>query len=335
MGELRGDDTRSKNPATPVVPLLCLLGVVLLLSSVTLVIKYVFQHSTVQPLQLAMIRVAIGFVLLFAITLLWDWRGLVSLAVRDIVRLAFVGLLGVFSYAVAACGLMQTSVTHYALIYSLLPSSTATLSVCLGKERLSPIKLTGIMLSLVGCLVAVSGEASSLELSFHFGDALVLLFTVMMSAHIVFSAGIVKRFGVMVANTVMFGSSAVVLLMGSWQWTQPKHAAPSSLILASVIYVGLATAAVFLLRSRSLQSLPPATVGTFHNLIPVATIILACVCLGESIGALTLIGGTTVVAGAELVRRAHLPQWMMSVRLLLTGRSAESGALQIARSDKQ
>src|SRR5215203_1587982 len=139
-----GRETAHK-ASVPTVPLLCLLGVVVLLSSVTLVTKYVFQHSPVQAMSLAMIRVSIGFVFLLAITLLWDWRGLVALGVRDMMHLTVVGFLGVFSYAVSAYGLMHTSVTHYALIYSLLPSCTALMSVLLGKERLNSIKLVGIV----------------------------------------------------------------------------------------------------------------------------------------------------------------------------------------------
>ena len=304
-----GRETASK-ASSPTVPLLCLLGVVVLLSSVTLVTKYVFQHSPVQAMSLAMIRVSIGFVFLVAITLLWDWRGLVALGVRDIVHLTVVGFLGVFSYAVSAYGLMHTSVTHYALIYSLLPSCTAMMSVLLGKERLNAIKLAGIVLSFFGCVVAVTGEAASVEIRLHAGDLFVLLFTIMMSAHIVFSAGVVKRFGVMVSNTVMFGSSACFLFVGSSQLAETKHDDLSLIIVSGIVYVGFATAGVFLLRCRSLQSLPPATVGTFHNLIPIVTILLAYVVFEESIGVQTFIGAAAVVAGAELVRRAHFPQWM-------------------------
>lgn len=291
------------------VPLLCLLGVVMLLTSVTLVIKYVFQHSDVLPMSLASVRVAIGFVLLCAMTLLWDWRGLLSLTLRDLAKLTVVGILGVFSYFVAACGLMRTSVTHYAIIYSLLPSITALLSVLMGKEYLSTIKVAGIALSLAGCLIAVSGEAMTFDAAVGIGDALILLFTVMMSGHIVYSAGIVKRFGIMVANTVMFGTSALILFVGSWQWIEPKHAELPLFVSLGVVYVGIATAGVFLLRYRALQALPPATVGTYHNLIPICTILSAGVLLGESLGLATLIGSGTVVAGAELVRRAQLPHW--------------------------
>jgi len=126
----------------------------------------------------------------------------------------------------------------------------------------------------------------------------------MMSAHIVFTSGIVKRFGVMVSNTVMFGSSSLLLFLGSLGWSEPLHGEVSPLITTLVLYIGGATAAVFMLRYRSLQSLSPATVGTYHNLIPVCTVLLAYMCLDEPVGAKTIIGGVMVVAGAEVVRRA-------------------------------
>jgi hypothetical protein len=118
MAGFRREPSSPLTVTSSVAPLLCLLGVVVLLSSVTLIIKYVFQHSDVQPLGLAQIRVTIGFIFLAAVTLVWDCRGLLSLGASDLVRLTLVGFLGVFSYAIAACGLMYTSVTHYALIYS-------------------------------------------------------------------------------------------------------------------------------------------------------------------------------------------------------------------------
>lgn len=267
-------------------------------------------------MSLASVRVVIGFVMLCAMTLLWDWRGLLSLTVRDVATLGLVGILGVFSYLIAASGLMRTSVTHYALIYSLLPSITAMLSVLMGREKLGATKVVGITLSLVGCSIAVSSEATALESAIDIGDALVLLFTLMMSAHIVYSAGIVKRFGVMVANTVMFGSSAVMLFAGSWFWVEPQHAETSPLVALSVVYIGIATAAVFLLRYRALQALSPATVGTYHNLIPICTILSANFLLGEPLGFGIIIGSGTVVAGAELVRRAHFPQWVTAPPLI-------------------
>lgn len=289
--------------ATPVIPLLCLVGVVLLLSSVTPLVKYVFQHSHLHPIRLAYFRVMIGFLVLLTITWLWDRRGLMSLSADGLLRLGFVGFLGVFSYTIAAWGLMHTSVVHYSLIYGLLPSCTAALSVLSGHDRMTIPKCLGVLFSLGGCVVAIRFAAPDGEAAVHWGDLFVLLFTVMMSAHIVFSSGIVKRFGVMVSNTVMFGSSSLLLLFGSMPWSEAVQEEASPLIMLSVLYIGCATAAVFLLRCRSLQTLSPATVGTYHNLIPVCTVLLAYVWLGEPLGLSTVVGGIMVILGAEVVRR--------------------------------
>lgn len=305
---------------THAVPLACLIGVVLLLSSVTPVIKYVFQHSQVQPIGLACFRVMIGFVFLLSITWLWDRRGLMSLSTADMLRLGLVGFLGVFSYAIAAFGLMHTSVVHYALIYGLLPSCTAALSVLFGHDRMTIPKCLGVLFSLGGCIVAISFAAPYDESAIRWGDLFVLLFTMMMSAHLVFSSGIVKRVGVMVSNTVMFGASSVLLFFGSIPWSNSVQQEASPFIMVSVLYVGCATAAVFMLRCRSLQSLSPATVGTYHNLVPVCTVFLAYVCLGEPLGMTTVLGGLMVLVGAEVVRQPQL----LSLPALTWTKSAES-----------
>ena len=63
----------------------------------------------------------------------------------------------------------------------------------------------------------------------------------------------------------------------------------------------------FLLRCRSLQSLTPATVGAYHNLIPICTIAIAHLSLGEPVTAQTMTGALAVLLGTELVRRK--PAW--------------------------
>ena len=137
------------------VPILCLIGVVALLSSITPTLKYVLQHSGLTFLSVAGGRIIIGFLFLACVTPYLDWKGLCTLNIIEWARLGGLGLLGVGSYAVAAYGLMQTNVTHYALIYSLLPTFTALFSWCLSKEHLSFFSVLGILLSWTGCLVAL------------------------------------------------------------------------------------------------------------------------------------------------------------------------------------
>ncbi|HTK86750.1 MAG TPA: hypothetical protein VL329_03405, partial [Nitrospiraceae bacterium] len=65
-------------------PYACLVSAVTLLSSITPVMKYLFQHTDVRPIGMAGIRVAIGFALLLGMSLVKERRALMSLAPRDL-----------------------------------------------------------------------------------------------------------------------------------------------------------------------------------------------------------------------------------------------------------
>ena len=96
------DLAQAKDSSSQVVPILCLLGVVALLSSITPTTKYVFQHSSLTFLSIASGRIVIGFLFLAAVTACLDWQGLRSLSIADGARFGVLGLLGVGSYIVAA-----------------------------------------------------------------------------------------------------------------------------------------------------------------------------------------------------------------------------------------
>lgn len=293
------------NQPGQLVPVLCLIGVVVLLSSITPVMKNIFQRSAMNVFDMTWGRVGVGFLFLAMMTACLDWRGLRALRARDGLQLGVVGVLGVGSYAIAAWGLMYTSVTHYALLYSLLPTFTALFSCCFGKVQRNPLTWFGIPISWIGCVMAVSnGTGLHLE-GFGVGDGLVLLFTLMMSAHIVLSANIVRRHGILTSNTAMFGTCAVLLSVGNMVWgTTPLQDGFSLGVIGSVCFIGVGTAGVFLLRCRSLRSLSPSTVGAYHNLIPICTIGVAHFFLGEPLTTQTILGAIAVIAGTELVRRA-------------------------------
>lgn len=308
MATCSGEASGSSGESPSLQPFVYLLSAVLLLSTVPTVTKFVFTHSTVDPLGMALIRVMIGFAFLLTITLVQDRRGLSGLTAGDLLRLTLLGALGVGSYVIAAWGLRLTSVTHYIVIYSMLSPVTALFSVVLQKSQSSPLKIVGIVTSLVGGGIAMSEKLSNFQTNFGFGDFLIFVFTIMMAAHLVGSADIVKRFGAMTANTVMFGSSALLLMVAALVWGHLPTDDLSMPIASSVLYIGVATASVFLLRYRALQTISPSTVAVYQNLTPVCAILFACLFLGEPFQLHAMVGGAIILVGAELVRQASQPQ---------------------------
>ncbi len=286
------------------VPILCLFGVIVLVSAITPAIKYTLQHGAVDFLDVASSRIIIGFLFLAGTTMWFDFQGLRTLTARHLGKLTLLGLLGVGGYPIGAWGLMYTSVTHFAIIYSLLPTFTTLISIARGKDHPNVATVTGLLMSWAGCLLAVLAGPSVPGLGWGVGDALVLLFTLMMSCYLVFSPSTIKRVGVWTANTTMFGTASVVILSAEATRGTVPPTGLSAMVLGLLLFIGTATAGVFLLRSRALQSLSPAVVGAYHSLIPFCTIGLAYLWLSEAMTVYTVLGALTVVAGTELVRRA-------------------------------
>ncbi len=104
--------------ATPhLEPFVCLFSAVLLLSTVPILTKYVFLHSTVDPLWMALVRVMTGFFFLFAITLAQDFRGLSALTTRDVSQLTLLG--GAWGGFVRGCGLGASAHQRHPLYFDL------------------------------------------------------------------------------------------------------------------------------------------------------------------------------------------------------------------------
>jgi drug/metabolite transporter (DMT)-like permease len=189
-------------------PYISLLVIVGLLGTVTPVMKSVFVASQVNPVSVAALRTLVAFVILFPVAACRDLRALVNLSRRDVIELSLLGSLGLGSYLLAATGLKYTTVTHYVLLYSLLPAWTALFMALLRYRRLTLPVVAGIGLSMVGCTLAVTINSHSLDTTLLAGDGLVLLFTIMMALYPVASRNITSRIGTLPANAVMFGSTA-------------------------------------------------------------------------------------------------------------------------------
>ena len=288
-------------------PYLCLLLIIGLLGTVTPVMKSVFDSGHVDPVTVATLRTLIAFVILCPIAACRDRGAIMRLTRRDFVELSALGALGIGSYLVAATGLYYTTVTHYVLIYSLLPGWTAVFMALLRHRPLTPLTVAGIALSFLGCALAVTTKGmNDVGLSTVAGDGLVLLFTIMLALHLVGSRDITKRVGTLTSTTVMFGSTAVLMIAEACAWATPASAVPNLSTLMALGYIGVATAAVFLLRAQALKSLPPTTVASFHNLIPVCTLVVADLWLGEPLQGATVFGAAIILTGLEMLRRAHL-----------------------------
>jgi len=292
-------------PGQPVVPLLCLLAAIILLSTVAPAMKLVFLQGQITPFGMVTAKLTAAAIILVAAALFLEERELQLLNRADLVRLCLLGLLGVgLPHAIAAWGLQLTTATHYILITTLAASFTSLFGLLHKNEKIVPMMLLGLLVSFAGGLIAVSENLQQSASNLLFGDALVFLFMILMSAQLLLHSATAKRCGILTANSVMFGSSALALLTVGMLWPGPARVRLSVVSLAWLMYIGIATGAVFLLRYLALRSVAPAAAGALQYLAPVSAVLLASVFLGEALELHTVVGGVLILSGVELVRRA-------------------------------
>ena len=257
-------------------PYVCLLLVIGLLASVTPVMKAVFTKDQVDPIMVAALRTIIPFAVLFPIAACRNRVVLMSLRRRDLKELSALGVLGIGSYLVAATGLSYTTVTHYVLIYSLLPGCTAILMAVLKHPALDDVNdnRNCTVVSWVhrggynerGTGNRVGGGGGRCARAALYGDVGVASrgepsdYEACGDAHRAYRD---------------VGSTSLVMIGAAWSGMKPGLSTLSLSTWIALSYIGLATVAVFLLRAHALKTLPPTTVASFHNLIPVCTLLIA------------------------------------------------------------
>jgi drug/metabolite transporter (DMT)-like permease len=226
--------------------------------------------------------------------------------------LVLLGITGAgFFQAMVYIGLGYTEAVNATMMYSASPLVIILVAALMGVERVNARRLVGMAVSFCGILVILNrGEFANLR-HFHFnpGDFIILL---AMPAWGVYCALAPRRPAEIDAIAFLF----VISLIGALALA-PFYAAESVFVrvprmswtaLAAMVYVGLfASVASYLLWNRGLELVGPSRAGFTNHLLPIFTVALAVVVLGEELRLFHIIGIVTIVAGVWLATSARAP----------------------------
>ena len=223
---------------------------------------------------------------------------------------ALLGFIGVtFHQWLQANGLKTAQATTTAWIVAITPVFIALLGWSVLKEKLSWLRIGGIMLAAFGVLMIVSKGNLVALFSGHggsIGDLLILISAPNWAIYTVLSRRGLARHP---AARMMF----FVMLLG-WLFTtvwifgfgpglseigQLDVRGWSAILVLGIFGTGLAYIAYY----DALQVLPASQLGVFLNIEPLVTTLLAAPFLGEPITLIVLLGGTIIIIGIYLVNR--------------------------------
>jgi drug/metabolite transporter (DMT)-like permease len=213
---------------------------------------------------------------------------------------------GALFSALQYVGLQHTTAINVSVLNSLGPVFiVATVAMMFG-ETLRPIQFAGIAISLSGVLFIVTrGEPALLaELTFNYGD-LVILFN--MAVWGVYSACLRLR-PVIHWTSFMFVFALIgalgTLPFAGYEYVQGFHFRPTLATVLSVAYVSVFPSLVaYMSWNRGVELIGPNRASALLHLIPLYSVLLAGVFLGERLAGFHVLGFALILAGVALAAR--------------------------------
>jgi len=229
---------------------------------------------------------------------------------RQWLPLILLGFVGTFCYhALFFSSLIYTTAINSSLLGATNPMVTTLLAAMFFSEKLTPLRLFGIIMSFTGVFLFITNGDLQLISHFQFnkGDLLMLSAVCCFAVYSLLSRRYMKQYLLsplmVTAYTFLI---CVVIAVPFVLWENPAtylYSATTSGWL-SILYMSVfASVLGYLFQMIAIQRIGASRTAIFINLVPIFTIIQSVTILGESITLFKLIGAAIVIAGVYLATR--------------------------------
>ncbi len=258
------------------------------------------------PMALAQLRWLFAFVVLLP----FAWRHVCRdwpVIRRSNGALMMLGLTGMAAFnGLQYTALNYTTALNSVVLQPVMPLLIAACAFALYRDRLNLAQIAGIVVSIAGVVVIVSGgDVSALtSLSLNIGDLMLLAGFVV---YALYSALLKRRPAIhwlsLLAVTSAWG--AIFLVPASAiEWVSGARLAPTLPSLLALAYVVLFPSLfAFICFNRGVELIGPNRAGPYFHLVPLFGTIMAIVFLGEQLAVFHLAGAALIFAGIVLASR--------------------------------
>ncbi|MBU1566527.1 MAG: DMT family transporter [Proteobacteria bacterium] len=267
--------------------------------------------GAVEPASAAFLRFLIASVAMVAVTRSLEGKFHIP-PPKLWLPLILLGMTGVFAYNVFFFyGLHHISAGRASLIVAGTPLVITIFAALFLRERLTFLKTCGVLVSLAGAVMVISnGHPGSLFTGgFGRGEQALIGCVVSWSAYSLIGRSVLNSLPPL--TTVCYSSIIGTILLAfpaAREGLFGLHlSAITFLSWTSLAYLGLfGTALGFSLYYKGIKKIGASRAGIFINLVPVFSLLLSWLILGETIRPAVLVGGILVLAGVTLTnyRRA-------------------------------
>jgi drug/metabolite transporter (DMT)-like permease len=263
------------------------------------------------PFSAAFLRFLIASIFLVAFTLKIE-RKIPLLNGRQMVSLAFLGLSGIFAYNYFFfSGLKLIHAGRAAIIIANNPIFISLFSVIIFREKVTALKVVGILLSVSGAIWALSrGNLGLITGQFGLGEFYISMCVVSFVVYTLIGKTVMVNLSPLISVTYSSVIGTLLLAFPATReglWSQ----LPGFEITAwlNVFYLGFfGTVLGFIWYYQGIKILGPMKASIFINFVPISAIILSYFILNEPITISLLGGAILVITGVYLTNVSRIGQ---------------------------
>ncbi len=243
------------------------------------------------------------------IPLLIKLEGIPSISMRDLWILFLQALFGVFFFNILMLyGLTITTAIEGGIITSTLPAVTAGLAFLFFKEQLAKRGIVAILFAILGTLtINLSGSLLTVEQGAFplLGNFLIFGAVMSEALFILFGKYVAQRVSPLAISTIVSVFGAVLFLPFSlYEGYQFQFEDVSITEWGFVLYFGVVvTVIAFILMYQGVSKVPASTAGVLTAVLPMSTVILSVLILGEEISFIHLVGISFTLAAIYLISK--------------------------------
>ena len=268
-------------------------------------IKYLTSKNLAGPYGLNIIRLGVSVLLFWFLFFISKEKN--KIYKKDIVRFllcAFTAL--ALNQMLFMKGVSFTYSIHASLLLLVTPILITFIAAWVLKERLTILKIVGLILGIGGaCVLILSGKSIGKGNNFLLGDLLVIMSTVAYTIYFILVKPLMKKYSAMDVMRITFTMGFIMILPLGWNefsiinWSE-FHLFEFILLFLIVVP---GTFLAYLFNVYGIKILSASTAGTYIYSQPVFAVIIATLFLKEDLELYKIIAGLLIFSGVYLANK--------------------------------
>ena len=264
--------------------------------------KYLLDELTPETIISMRLILAISLLLIIALLQKRDF----SINLKSHGYILLLAMIAVFHLWIQVTGLKFTTASNTGWIIGTAPIFMALLGLFFFKEKLSVLKVTGIIIATLGLLMLVgNGNPTNIDLVKNKGDLLVLASAFTWGIYSMVNKKISLNYSPVMTILYLFIMMAIIIIPFTINDSSIKSVVNLSAVgWIAILFLGLLCSGVaYVIWAYALREMESAKVGAYLYFEPFVTVIAARILLREDITLFTILSGLIITAGVFLVNK--------------------------------